>query len=124
MLLGPKDGEQFGDPDMDRSEAVETGVAAGADRDEQIGIAVAGMPVMNMKEAGLPAAGAPIAITGQHDFAVPAEVIPRVSAGPITAGAETGDGRDSFAADAEERLLPESPPDASPQEAFLTVGEG
>ena len=62
MLLGPEDGEQFRDPEMDRSQAVKPGMAAGADSDEQIGITVPGTPVVNMEEAGLPTAPALILV--------------------------------------------------------------
>jgi hypothetical protein len=53
MLLGPEDGEPFRDPDMDRSQAMQPGVAGGAYRDQQIGITVAGMPMVNMQNSGV-----------------------------------------------------------------------
>jgi hypothetical protein len=49
MLFGPEDHNQFGDPDVEGREAMETGVAGGADGDQEIRIAVARMAVMNME---------------------------------------------------------------------------
>jgi hypothetical protein len=57
MLLGPEDGEQFRDPRMNRSQAVQAGVAGGTDANQQIGIAVPAPPMVDMKNAGIPTAG-------------------------------------------------------------------
>jgi len=124
MLFGPEDGEQFRDPRMDRSEAMKTGVTGGADRDKQIGITVPGMPMVNMKKAGRPAARAPIPVALKHAFPVSAEVIARVPAHPVTLGAEAGDGGDPLTAGAEQRPLAESGLPPGPQDAFRSAGEG
>jgi hypothetical protein len=81
MLFGP---EQFRDPDVDGGQAVEWGVAGRADRNQEIRVAVAGMPVMDVEAVPCSAAGAPKMIAQEDVFPVAAEVIPRVPAHPIT----------------------------------------
>jgi hypothetical protein len=108
MLFGPKRGEQFGDPDVDGSQAVEAGVAGCADSDEQVLVAFAGPSVVNVKAIPCPAAGAPTKmITGEDGFLVPSEVIPRVPAHPIALRAKPGDSGRPFAAGAKQRLFRE-----------------
>ena len=124
MLFGPENGEQFRDPRMDRSQPMQSGMAAGANGDQEIRITVAGMPVMNMKKAGLPATGTAEVIAGEDSFAVSAEVIPRVPAHPITLRAQAGDHRDALAAGAKQRLLPGTGLNPNPQKAFPRQAEG
>jgi hypothetical protein len=124
MLFGPEHSQQVRDPDVDGGEAVEAGVAARADRDQEIRVAVTGIPVVNVEAIPCPAAGASESVPDKDRFPVPAEIIFRMPARPVTARAQTGDGRDPFAAGAEQRFLPESPLRPGPQEAFPAVGEG
>jgi hypothetical protein len=104
MMFGPEHSEQFRNPDVNRRQAVKAGV--------------------NVKEAGLSATGAAEVIAGEHDFPVATEAISRVPAHAIAAGAQAGDGGDAFAADAEQRLLPQNRFPAGPQDAFPAVGQG
>ncbi|HWD98629.1 MAG TPA: hypothetical protein VG345_06320 [Bryobacteraceae bacterium] len=83
-----------------------------------------GMPVVNMKAVPCPAARASKLVAHQHVFPLAGEVIPRMPVGAITLRAEPGDGGDAFATGAEQRLLPETRPGCSPQEAFSIIGEG
>jgi hypothetical protein len=124
MLFGPEDGEPFRYPHVDGRKAVETGVAGRADGDQEIGIADAGMTVVNVEAVPRPAAGAAEVVALEHRFPVPAKVVFRIPTGPITLQAQPTDRRDSLAAGAEERLLPKKPFRRSPQEAFRTAGEG
>jgi hypothetical protein len=125
MLLGPEDGEEFGDPDMDRSQAVKPSVAGRADGDQEPRLAQSRLTVMNV-EFGVPcsAALAPVLVAGKDDFAVSAEVIPRVPAHPVALRAEAGDRGNSFAAGAKQRLLPGTGLHPGLQDAFRTTGEG
>jgi hypothetical protein len=49
MLFGPENGEQFGNPAVDRSEAMEPGVTGGADGDQDFRVAEPGMLVVNVE---------------------------------------------------------------------------
>jgi hypothetical protein len=122
MLFGPEDGEQFGDPDMDGSQAVEAGVAGRADRDQEAWLAHAAPAMVDMKDTcvSCPTALAPI----EDRFPVSAEVIPRVPAHAITLRAEAGDRRDAFTAGAKERLLPGARLYPDPQGRVLDAGDG
>jgi hypothetical protein len=82
------------------------------------------MPMVNVKELGLPAAPALKGIPDQDLFPVSAEVIPRVPAHPITLRAQAGDGGDSLTTDAKQRLLPKASLYRSGQEVFRTAVEG
>jgi hypothetical protein len=124
MLFGPEGGKQFRDPDLDGSQAVQPGVAGGADGDEEPRLAHARLPVMNVKEAGLPTAPALESVPDQDLFPVSAKVIPRMPAHPVALRTQAGDGGDSLAAGAKERLLPETGLYPDPQEAFSLTGEG
>jgi hypothetical protein len=126
MLFGPEDGEQFGDPRMDRGQPMKPGVAGGANGNQEIGITVPGMPVMNMKEACLPcpAARAPVPVALKHGFPVSGEVIPGMPAHQITLRTEAGNGGDPLPAGAKERFLAGTELYPGQQEAFLTTGEG
>ena len=123
MLFGPEDGEQFGDPHVDGSQAVKTGVAGGADGNQEIRVADGGMPVVNMEAIPCPAARATELIAGEHRFPISAKVIFRMPAGAITPRAEPGNGRDWLAAGAEEWFLPETGFCGRPQDAFVRSGE-
>jgi hypothetical protein len=125
MLLGPEDGEQVGDPDMDGSQAVEAGVAGRADRDQEPWLAHAGPAMVDMKDTGVacPTALAPILVPIEDRFPVSAEVIPRVPAHAITLRAEAGDRRDAFTAGAKERLLPGAGLYPNPQGRVLDAGD-
>jgi hypothetical protein len=97
MLFGPEDGRQFGDPQVDGSQAVEAGVAGGADSDQQIRIADAGIPVMNMEHRiPCPTAPALIPVALQNDFPVSTENNPR-SAGASGNTSSTSRRRRGFA---------------------------
>jgi hypothetical protein len=124
MLFGPEDGERFRDPEANGSEPMQARVADSADGDQQIGVADAGMPVMNMEAIPRPAAAAPELIAREDDFPVPSEVCARMPAGAVAAGAEAGNDGRPFAAGAKQRLLPGTCFPASPQKAFLAIAEG
>lgn len=123
MLFGPEDCEQFGDPDVDRSQAVKPGVAGRADRNQEIRVTEARMPVMNVEAIPCPAVRASKVIPLENQFPVAAKVISRVPTHPIALRAEARDCRDSFAAGAKEGLLAETGPCGSPQDAFWRAGE-
>jgi len=126
MLFGPEESQRLWDPPVDGSKTVEAGVAAGADGDEQIRITVSRLPMVNMQDAGVPCPATPAlkSVPNQDSFPVPAEVIPRVPAHPITLRTQAGYGWDSFAAGAEQRSLAEGRVRVSPQEEFRTTAEG
>ena len=125
MLLSPEDGEPFRDPRMDRSQAMQPGVAAGADGNQEPRLAHARLAMMDVEfSAPCPTALAPVSVALKHAFPVSGEVIPRVPAHPVALRAETADRRDPLPAGAKERLLPKLPLGASPQEAFRSAGEG
>jgi hypothetical protein len=84
MLFGPEGGEQFGGPDVDGSQAVEAGVAGRANRNQEIRVAVAGMPVVDVEAVPRPVAGAAKVIAREDVFPVAAEVILRMPAGAVT----------------------------------------
>ena len=93
MLFGPDNGEQLRDPDMEGGEAVEAGVAGGTDGDQERWLANVGPTTVDVELCvPCPTAPALILVALEDDFPVSAEVIPRVPAGPITAGAEPGHG--------------------------------
>jgi hypothetical protein len=69
MLFGPENGEQFRDPPVDRSQPMQARVACGADGDQELRVADAGMPVVNVEvPVPCPAAGAAEVMAGEHDF--------------------------------------------------------
>jgi len=80
MLFGPKNSEQFGDPGADRGKPVEAGVAGGAHSDQQVGIAIAGMPVVHVEAVPRPAAGASEFIPVEDGVPISGKVIFRMSA--------------------------------------------
>jgi hypothetical protein len=123
MLFGPEDGEEFRDPDVNRSQPMQARMAGGADGDQEIGIADAGKPVMNMEAVPRPAADAPQPIALEDRFPISGEVIFRVPARPVTLRAQTRDHRDSFAAGAKQWLLLKPGVHRRLREAFLTAGE-
>jgi hypothetical protein len=125
MLFGPENREQFRDPDMNRRQAVQAGMAGGADGDQEPRLAHAGLAMVNMElRVPCPAARTPVSIASEYDFPVTGEVISRVPEHPITLRAKSGDDRHSFAAGAKQRLLPGSGVRMSPQKAFSMAGEG
>jgi hypothetical protein len=124
MLFGPEDREPFRDPYVDGREAVETSVAGGADGDQEIGIADAGMPVMNVEAVPGPAAGAAEVVALEDAFPVAAEVRSRMPPHAVTPRAQPTDGRNSDPTGAEQWLLPKKPFRRSRQEAFPATGEG
>jgi hypothetical protein len=124
MLFGPEDGEQFRDPDMDRSQTVEAGVAGGADGDQEPRLADTGMPLVNMEAVPCPAARAAEVVAGEHRFPISAKVIPGMPAGAVTPRAQPGDRGDALAAGAEQGFLAESRVPARPQDAFSAIAEG
>jgi hypothetical protein len=91
MLFGPEDREPFRDPRVDGRKAAEPGVAGTADGDQEIGIAAAGMPMMNVEAVPCPAARAAEVIAGEDDLPIPAEVIERVPTGAVTLRAKSVD---------------------------------
>jgi hypothetical protein len=125
MLFGPENGQQFRNPDMDRSQAMEAGVTGGADRDQEPRLAHARLSVMNV-ESGIPrpAALALILVANEHQFAVSGEVIARVPAHPIALRAQASNSRNPLTAGAKQWLLPGAGLDPDPQEAFRTAVEG
>ena len=124
MLFGPKNSEQFGDSGADRGKPVEAGVAGGAHSDQQVGIAIAGMPVVHVEAVPRPAAGASEFIPVEDGVPISGKVIFRMSAGAVTPQAQTRDRREPFAAGAKERFLPESRLRPGPHGPFSTGAEG
>ncbi|HJT70770.1 MAG TPA: hypothetical protein VJ731_11255 [Terriglobales bacterium] len=63
MLLAPQGDEQLGYPDPEGSQAVEAGVAGGADGDQPVTVIDAGLTVMHMEPVGRAAGAAMVAVT-------------------------------------------------------------
>jgi hypothetical protein len=125
MLFGPEGGKQLRDPDMNGSQAVETGVAGSADGDEEPRLAHARLAMMNVEfSTPCPTGRAPKVIAGEDLFPVSGEVIPGVPAHPITLRTQASDGGHPFAAGAEQRLLPGTGLYLGPQKTFPAAGEG
>jgi hypothetical protein len=111
---------------MDRSQAVQAGMAAGTDGDEEPRLADTRAAMVDMEGAGVrcPTALASIVVAVEDRFPISAEVIARVPAHAIALRAEAGDDGDAFAAGAKQRLLLGTGFYPGPQDAFLTAGEG
>ena len=125
MLFGPEDGEQFGDPYMDGSQAVKPGVAGGTDGNQEPRLAYARPSVVNMeRRIPRPTRLTSEVIASEDRLPVSAEVIPRVPVPAITLRAEASDGGDPLATGAKERLLPGTGLYPGPLDAFWTAGEG
>ena len=125
MLLGPEDGEQFGDPRVDGSQPMQASVARGADSDQDFRVADAGMPMVHVQVlVPRPTRLTPKFISIEDRLPVAAEIISRVPAHPITLRAEPGDCGGSFATGAEQQLLPKTRTYSSPQDTFRTRVEG
>jgi hypothetical protein len=77
MLLGPEDGEQLGSPGMDGGKPMEPRVTGRADSDQNIGITIARLTMVDMKDAGVPVPAARTlkVIALKDDFPVSAEVV-------------------------------------------------
>jgi hypothetical protein len=85
MLFGPEDGQQIGDPGVDRRKPMKPGVAGGTDGDQQIGVAVTGMPVMNVEvRIPCPAGPTPETVSVKDRVAVSGEIIFGMPAAPVT----------------------------------------
>ena len=91
MLFGPEQRERFRDPAPDGAEAVQTRVAGGADGNQPIGFIRCRLAMVNMEEAGMPAAAAAKTVSFQHGLAMAAEAIFRVPARPVAPQTEAGD---------------------------------
>jgi hypothetical protein len=61
MLLNPQNDKQIWDPDPQDSQAVEASVAAGADRNQPVGMIDAGLTVVHM-EPRFASAGSALAV--------------------------------------------------------------
>ena len=110
MLLGPQLNQRLRQPAAVGEEAMDAGVAGGAEGDELVGGMDPGSPVVHMdpprfKEASLPAGAAAAFVACEDGFAVAGEVGAGVSAGAVAAGAEAGHGGSSLPALAEQLAL-------------------
>jgi hypothetical protein len=107
---------------------MDAGVAAGAERDEHVGLAAAGDAVMDVKPERTGTGGrgrrthpAAKAVAGEDGFAVASEVQAGTGAGAVAAVAEAGGGGSCPAAGAEEGLLAELAEGAAAESA---AGDG
>jgi hypothetical protein len=84
MLFGPKHCKQFRDAKPDGCQAVQTGVAGGADGYKAIRFVHRTLAMMHVKDAAfLPAARAPKVIAGKHSLTVAAKVRSRMPPCPV-----------------------------------------
>jgi hypothetical protein len=109
MLFLPEENEGFRQKAPQSAQTVDAGVAAGAERDEEIGLADAGRAVVDAQSLPRPAAAAPETIPQKDGIAVAGKVKAGAGLRPVAAGAEAGDGGGSGAAGAEEGFLPDRP---------------
>ena len=74
MLLDPEDGEQFRDPDADRTQPMQPRVAAGANCNQEARLAQSRPAVMNVEfRVPCPAARASIVVAEEDDFRLSAK---------------------------------------------------
>ena len=101
MLLDPEGDEQLRYPDPEGGQAVEAGVAAGANRNQPVAVVDARFTVMHMKAVSRPAGPALVAVALQNLPAEAGKASAGVSGGTVAGAAEAGDGREVLAAGAE-----------------------
>ena len=105
MLLDPEDDQQLRYPDPEGGQAVEAGVAAGADGNQPVAVVDARLTVMHMEPAGRPAGPALVAIAVQNLVAEAGEALAGMGGGAIAGAAEAGGPGEVPAAGAEEGAL-------------------
>ncbi len=106
MLLAPQLDQAFGEPAAEGGQAMDAGVAGGAQRHQPVGIMDPGAPVMDMEEAGRPCpATAAGAVARKHRFAVAVEAGAGARPGPVAGAAQTGDGGSALPAGAKQGSL-------------------
>ena len=80
MLLDPQGDQQFRYPDPERGQAMEAGMAAGADRNQQLAVVDARFPMMDMEPVRRAAGAAPARRTPQSKCAIQTtKTLPAVS---------------------------------------------
>ena len=108
MLLDPEDDEQLRYPDPEGSQAVEAGVAAGADGNQPVAVVDARLTVMHMEAVGGAAGPALAAVPVQNLLAESGEALAGIGRGAVAGAAEAGDPGKVPAAGAEEGALESS----------------
>ena len=101
MLLDPEGDEELRDPDPEGRQAVEPGVAAGADGDEPLAVVDAGLTMMHMEPIARPAGAALVAVALQNLPAESGEVLPGMGGRAVAGAAEAADGGEVLAAGTE-----------------------
>lgn len=110
MLLPPQFNEVLGQPPANGGEPMHARMASGAQRDQPFRIIETRFPVMDMEAyLSCPTAAAP-AISREHCFPLAGELGAGMRARPVAAAAQTGDGRSSLPAKAEQGSLPGAVP--------------
>jgi hypothetical protein len=109
VLFLPKGNEGFRQKSPQSVQAVDAGVAAGAEGNQQVQFADSGCPVVDAQSLPRPAAAAPETVPQKHGVAVAGEVKAGAGLCPVAGGAETGDGGGTGAAGAEEGFLADRP---------------
>ena len=90
MLLNPEGNEQLGYPDPEGNQAVEAGVAAGADGNQPVAVVDARFTMMHMKAVSRSAGPALVTVALQNFAAEAREILPGMGRRPVTGAAEAG----------------------------------
>jgi hypothetical protein len=109
VLFLPEGNEGFRQKSPQSVQAVDAGVATGAEGNQQVQFADSGCPVMDAERLPCPAAAAPEIVAEKDGIAVAGKVKAGAGLCPVAAGAEAGDGGNSGAAGAEKRFLADRP---------------
>jgi hypothetical protein len=105
VLFGPQLDQRLGYPDPQGAQAVEAGMAGGADGDEQFAPVDARAAVVDVEPVAGPAAPTGPAITLQNLVAQAAEAVAGVGGGAIAGTTQAGEEGQIAAAGAEEGAL-------------------
>jgi hypothetical protein len=93
VLFDPEGDEQIGKPGTQRGQAMQPGVATGADGNEQLAIVPARLTMMHMQPIGRAAGPAKAAVALQNLLPQAAETLPGVGSRAVAGAAEAGDER-------------------------------
>jgi hypothetical protein len=105
VLLSPQGDERLRNPDPQGGQAVEAGVAGGADGNQKIALVDAGLTMMHVEAMPCPAGLAGAAVALENVVAEAGETLAGMGSGMVAGAAEAGDKREIPAAGAEQGPL-------------------